>query len=157
MKIILISVGNMREAPLKELAERFSARIPHYMPFEAIVLPDAPAKKNSTPESRAAKEGEAILGKISPGDFVALFDEGGKEMTSREFSASIAGKALMVSRNLVFVIGGPYGFSMAVYERADAKISLSQMTFTHEMARVIALEQIYRAMTIMRGEPYHHD
>ena len=157
MKIILISVGNMREIPLKELADRYSSRIPHYMPFEAIVIPDVAANKNATAESRKEKEGEVILSKISSGDFVVLFDEHGREMTSREFSSFIDRKATTLSRNLIFIIGGPYGFSKSVYDRADSLLGLSKMTFTHEMARMLALEQIYRAMTILRGEPYHHD
>ena len=157
MKILMISVGAMREKPLKELAEKYMERIPHYMPFEACVIPDSPSSKNATADSRKAKEGDAILGKISPGDFVVLFDERGKEMTSREFSVFIDRKASTLSRNLVFVIGGPYGFAQAVYDRADMSLCLSKMTFTHETARMIALEQIYRAMTILKGEPYHHD
>ena len=151
MKIILISVGNMREAPLKELAERYSGRIPHYIPFESIVIPDIPSSKNLSKEAKKTKEGENILSKIAVGDHVVLLDERGREMTSREFSALIERKATTLSRNLVFIIGGPFGFSQAVYDRADAMMSLSRMTFTHEMARVLTLEQLYRAMTIMRG------
>lgn len=157
MKIVLISVGVMREVPLKELATRYSGRIPHYMPFEAVVIPDPAVSKNASGEARKIKEGEAILSKIQPGDFAVLFDEHGKMMTSREFASFIEKKSVTLSRNLVFVIGGPYGFSDDVKRRADAFMSLSSMTFTHEMARTIALEQIYRAMTILKGEPYHHD
>ena len=157
MKIVLISVGNMKEAPLRELSDRYSARIPHYMPFETVIIPDAAAARNASAESRKTKEGDTILSKIMPGDFVVLFDERGRELTSREFSVFIDKKATTLARNLVFVIGGPYGFSQAVYDRADMLMSLSKMTFTHEMARTLALEQIYRAMTILRGEPYHHD
>ena len=157
MKILLISVGTMREAPLKELAERYSSRIPHYIPFEAVEVPDAASSKNSTPQARKAKEGEAILSKIAPGDFVVLLDERGKQMTSRELASFIDRKAATLSRNIVFVIGGPYGFSQEVYNRANLLLGISKMTFTHEMARVLTLEQIYRAMTILRGEPYHHD
>ena len=157
MKILLIAVGVMREAPLKELAERFAARIPHYMPFDCIAIPDPSSARSLTAEQRKEREGEAILSKINPGDFVVLFDERGKELTSREFANFIEQKANNLQRNLVFIIGGPYGFSQAVYDRANSKMGLSKMTFTHEMARVIALEQIYRAMTILRGEPYHHD
>lgn len=157
MKIGLIAVGSMREAPLKELVDRFAARIPHYMPFEQIVIPDAPAGKNATSEMRKTRESEAILAKISPADCVVLLDERGSQMSSRDFASFIARKANTVSRNLIFVIGGPYGFSRALYDRADSLLGLSKMTFTHEMARVLCVEQIYRAMTILRGEPYHHD
>ena len=97
------------------------------------------------------------MAKIAPGDYVVLMDERGREMTSREFASFIDKKASSLGRNLVFVIGGPYGFSERVYGRADMKMGLSKLTFTHEMARVLTAEQIYRAMTILRGEPYHHD
>lgn len=157
MKIQLIAVGNMREAPLRELAERYACRIPHYMPFETVVIPDAAATKNATEESRKLKEGDAIMSKIAGGDFVVLLDERGRQLTSRELAEFIERKTSTLSRNLVFVIGGPYGFPQQLYERANMTLGLSKMTFTHEMARVLALEQIYRAMTILRGEPYHHD
>ena len=157
MKIILISVGIMRDEPLKQLCDRFAARIPHYMPFEAVVIPDIPASKNPNNEVRKAKEGDAIVSKISPGDFVVLLDERGREMTSRELAAFIDKKAATLSRNLVFVIGGPFGFSQAVYNRADGLVSLSKMTLTHEMVRLFFVEQLYRAFTIIRGENYHHD
>ncbi|MDE6300085.1 MAG: 23S rRNA (pseudouridine(1915)-N(3))-methyltransferase RlmH [Muribaculaceae bacterium] len=157
MKILLISVGIMREAPLKELFERYSSKIPFYMPFEAIAIPDIKGGKGMTPDNQKIKEGEAILGKISNGDYVVLMDERGGECTSRQFAEFIDKKASVLARNLVFVIGGPYGFSRAVYDRADRLAGLSKMTFTHEMARVLTAEQIYRAMTILRGEPYHHD
>ncbi len=157
MKIVLICVGVMREAPLRELLDRYASRIPFYMPFEIVVIPDVKAAKNAGPDVQKTREGEAILSRVSPGDFVVLMDERGREMTSREFAAFIDRKASTLSRNLVFVIGGPYGFSRAVYDRADTMASLSKMTFTHEMARVLTVEQIYRAQTILRGEPYHHD
>ncbi|MDO4320178.1 MAG: 23S rRNA (pseudouridine(1915)-N(3))-methyltransferase RlmH [Bacteroidales bacterium] len=157
MKINVICVGEMREMPLRELLSRYAARIPHYMPFEITVIPDIKAGRNLTADLQKQREGEAILSRIASGDFVMLLDERGKEMTSREFAVFIDKKASTLSRNLVFVIGGPYGFSQAVYDRADRMLGLSRMTFTHEMARVLAVEQIYRAMTILRGEPYHHD
>lgn len=157
MKTVLICVGNIRESSLKTLAEQFSSRIGHFMPFEDVSVADVSANKKMTPVQRCQKEGEQILSKIGAGDFVVLFDEKGREFTSREFAEFIEKKSLELNRNLVFVIGGPYGFSDAVYDRCDAKMSLSRMTFTHEMARVIALEQLYRAMTILRGLPYHHD
>ncbi len=156
MKIQLLAVGAMHEAPLRELMERYVTRIPRYMPFEAVSLPDVKCR-NLTPALQKGREGEAILSHVSPGDFVVLLDEHGREMTSREFATFIDKKSSMLSRNLVFVIGGPYGFSSQVYARADCLMGLSRMTFTHEMARVLVVEQIYRAMTILRGEPYHHD
>lgn len=158
MKITLISVGDMREKPLKELADKFAARISHYVPFETVVIPDVLSRKNVNDDMRKAKEGDSILAKVSPNDFVILLDERGREMTSRQFAEFIEQKALSATtRNLILVIGGPYGFSAPVYERANMLIGLSKMTFTHEMARVFTLEQLYRAMTILRNEPYHHD
>ena len=157
MKILLISVGTMREAPLRELFERYASRIPYYMPFEAIAIPDIKGGKGMTVDVQKIREGENILARIAPGDFVVLMDERGSECTSRQFAEFIDRKASTLARNLVFVIGGPYGFSQAVYDRADRLAGLSRMTFTHEMARVLTVEQLYRAMTILRGEPYHHD
>lgn len=157
MKIVLVCVGVMKEEPLKKLMEHYAGRIPFYMPYETVVIPDLKTTKGLTAEMQKNKEGDAILAKVSPGDFVVLMDERGKEMTSREFAAFIDKKSATLSRNLVFVIGGPYGFSKAVYDRADTLMGLSRMTFTHEMARVLTAEQIYRAQTILRGEPYHHD
>lgn len=156
MKILLISVGTMREAPLRELFERYASKIPFYMPFETVSIPDVKATKGLNIDKQKALEGEAILSRIAPGDFVVLMDERGTETTSCQFAEFIDRKASTLNRNLIFVIGGPYGFSQAVYDRADRLAGLSRMTFTHEMARVLTVEQIYRAMTILRGEPYHH-
>ncbi len=157
MKIRLICIGAMREAPLNQMLERYSSRIPFYMPFEIITIPDIKTSKSMPAEKQKQKEGQSILDAIGPGDFVVLFDERGREMTSNEFATFIDKKASTLNRNLNFVIGGPYGFSQEVYDRADMLMGLSKMTFTHEMARVIATEQIYRAQTILRGEPYHHN
>lgn len=157
MKISLICVGKMHEPALASLVDRFATRIPHYMPFELVVIPDVKTGKNASAQAICEREGEVILSKINPADHVVLFDERGRRLTSRAFSEFIERAATTLPRNLVFVIGGPYGFSDAVRARANGLISLSDMTFTHEMARLFATEQIYRAMTIMRGEPYHHD
>lgn len=157
MKLLLIAVGTMREAPLRELFDRYAARIPHYMPFEAVSIPDIAKGRNMTEAQQKEREGEAILGRISAGDYVMLMDERGSELTSRQLAELIDRKSATLQRNLVLVIGGPYGFSDAVYRRADSKLALSRLTFTHEMARVLTAEQLYRAMTILRGEPYHHD
>ena len=157
MKIQLICIGTMRDSGLRELVDRFSARIPHYMPFEVVSLPDVKATKALTPDLQKIREGEAILARVSRSDCMILFDERGRELTSREFADFISRKANTLGGNLCLVIGGPYGFSADVYSRADGSLCLSRMTFTHEMARFIAAEQIYRAMTILRNEPYHHD
>lgn len=127
------------------------------MPFELVVIPDIKQAKNIDSERQKVLEGAQLLQSVGAGDYLVLFDEQGKEFTSREFAEYISRQAHAVSRNLNFVIGGPYGFSKDVYRRADMKLSLSRMTFSHEMVRLFAVEQIYRAMTILRGEPYHHD
>ena len=127
------------------------------MPFDILELPDVRATKSMTERMQKIREGELILEKILPSDHVVLLDERGREYSSVEFSAYI--EKLMASgrKRTVFVVGGPYGFSEEVYTRANAKLSLSRMTFNHEMIRMFFVEQIYRAMTILRGEPYHHD
>ena len=147
----------MRETPLRELLERYATRIPHYMPFEIIVIPDVKTSRALPAEQQKLREGQAIIAAINGSDYVVLFDERGRELTSNEFATFIDRKASTLSRNLVFVIGGPYGFSQEIYDRANMLMGLSKMTFTHEMARVLAVEQIYRAQTILRGEPYHHN
>ena len=137
--------------------EEFLKRANRYVPTELLVIPDIKTSKALSEESQKQQEGRSILAALQPGDIVTLLDERGKELTSREFSAMIERRMVQGIKRLVFVIGGPYGFSNEVYERADSKLSLSRMTFTHEMVRLFFTEQIYRAMTIMRGEPYHHD
>ena len=121
------------------------------------MLPDIKNTRKLSEEQQKTAEGELFLNTVQGGDFVVLLDERGREYTSREFSTFIQQKMNTVPRNLVFIIGGPYGFSKAVYDRADSLLSLSRMTFSHEMVRLFFVEQIYRAMTILRGEPYHHD
>ncbi len=157
MKILLINVGTVRDTALSSLLNKYTSRLPFYMPFELISLPDIKTSKSLTEAVQKQREGEIILSKIDKGDFVVLFDERGRELTSREFATFIERKAATLGRNLVFIIGGPYGFSADVYERADYKLALSKMTFTHEMACVLAAEQLFRAQTIIKGEPYHHD
>lgn len=157
MKIRLICIGRNRNARLEELISQYCAKIPHYMPFELTVIPDVKTGKGIDSERQKTLEGTQLLQLLGPGDRLVLFDERGKEFTSREFAEYISRQAHSVSRNLSLVIGGPYGFSKEVYDRADDKLSLSHMTFSHEMVRLFAVEQIYRAMTILRGEPYHHD
>ena len=157
MKIQLLCIGRTREKDIADAIERYARRIPFYMPFEMICLPDVRTTRATTPERQKDAEGEQILAQIHPSDFVMLLDERGREMTSRQWSEFIERKAVELPRNLILVIGGPYGFSQAVYSRANAMLGLSKMTFPHELVRLFIVEQIYRAMTIMRGEPYHHD
>lgn len=157
MKITLLAIGKTGAKYLQEGVEIYTKRIGYYVPFDFKVLPDIKTTKSLTTEKQKELEGQQFLSAMQPGDIVVLLDERGKEMTSREFSAYIDRKMVTVSKNLIFVIGGPYGFSKEVYNRANEKLSLSKMTFSHEMIRLFFVEQIYRAMTILKGEPYHHD
>lgn len=157
MKIVVIAVGKTSTDYISRGVDEFLKRANRYLGVELTVIPDIKASKSLTEEAQKQQEGRNILASLQPGDIVTLLDERGKELTSREFSGMIERRMIQGTKRLVFVIGGPYGFSKEVYERADSKLSLSRMTFTHEMVRLFFVEQIYRAMTIMRGEPYHHD
>lgn len=156
MKFVLTAIGKTSESYLREGIDKYVSRLAHYVPFELRILPDVKAK--GLTESRQKQlEGEMLLSQLRPGDVMVLLDERGKEFTSRSFADYLHNKMVNVAQNVFFVIGGPYGFSEEVYARANDKISLSKMTFSHEMVRLFMVEQIYRAMTILRGEPYHHD
>lgn len=157
MKIKLVCMGGVRDTHIGAAIEYYARRIPFYWPFSMVCLPDVRTTKAMTAQRQKELEGEKFLAEFTPGDFIVLLDERGREYTSREFSAFIDRKAVEVARNLVFVVGGPYGFSQDVYDAAHSKISLSKMTFPHELVRLFFVEQIYRAGTISRGEPYHHD
>ena len=157
MKIELIAIGRTQSKYLTQGIDNYCQRITHYIPFSLTVLPDLKSTKSLSDEQQKQREGQMLLAAFQPSDAVILLDERGKELTSREFATFIDRKMVSGLKRLVFVIGGPYGFSQEVYARADGKLSLSRMTFSHEMVRLFFTEQIYRAMTIMRGEPYHHD
>lgn len=157
MKIVIIAVGRTTTGYINEGINHYMDRLRHYLPVELLVIPDVKATKAMTEAKQKDAEGKAILAALQPGDNVILLDERGRQKTSREFSETIVEKMNRGLRRLVFVIGGPYGFSADVYARADSQLSLSRMTFTHEMVRLFFTEQVYRAMTIIRGEPYHHD
>lgn len=157
MKINLLCIGRTREKDIASAIERYAQRIPHYIPFQIDCLPDVKTSKAMTQEAQKALEGEKILDRVGAGDFLLLLDERGKEYTSREFATWLEKKNLELPGRLVLVIGGPYGFSKAVYDRANGMLSLSKMTFPHELVRLFIVEQLYRAMAIQRGEPYHHD
>jgi 23S rRNA (pseudouridine1915-N3)-methyltransferase len=156
MKITLLVVGKTTDNRLVSLIDEYRQRLVHYVPFELVVLPDLKNAKSLTEEQVKGAEGEAILRFLTPAMDVVLLDEHGREYRSIEF-ADFLQKKMGSGRDLTLVIGGPYGFSPAVYQRANSKFSLSQMTFSHQMIRLMAIEQIYRAMTILRGEPYHHE
>ena len=157
MKMTIIAIGKTGAKYLQDGIEIYTKRISYYVPFEFKVLPDIKTTKSLTIDKQKELEGKQYLSFIQPGDVVVLLDEKGKEMTSREFSVYLDKKMVTVAKNLIFVIGGPYGFSQEMYNRANEKLSLSKMTFSHEMIRLFFVEQIYRAMTILKGEPYHHD
>ena len=156
MKVCLLVIGKTDETYLQKGIELFLKRIPHYISFEMKAIPDIKNTKNLSEDQQKEKEGELILQQISSSDELFLLDEQGMEVSSVEFARFLEKKMISGIKRLVFVIGGPYGFSENVYSRANGKVSLSKMTFSHQMVRLIFLEQLYRAMTILKGEPYHH-
>ncbi|MDO4737864.1 MAG: 23S rRNA (pseudouridine(1915)-N(3))-methyltransferase RlmH [Bacteroidales bacterium] len=157
MKATLLLVGKTANKHFIDLIDDYSSRLKHYISFDITTIPELKNTKNLSAEQQKQQEGELILKQLQPGDHVVLLDEHGKELRSIEFSKYMEQKMLAVSKRLVFIIGGPYGFSPDVYAKANEKLSLSKMTFSHQMIRLIFVEQLYRAMTIMRGEPYHHE
>jgi len=157
MKLILLTVGKTDVKWVKEGLELYTSRLSHYIPFQVQEIPELKNASSLTKEQIKTKEGELILKSVKASDLLVLLDEHGKEFRSIEFADFINGIISKSNRDPVFVIGGAYGFSPAVYARADQKISLSKMTFSHQMIRTIFVEQLYRAFTIMKGEPYHHE
>ncbi len=156
MKLQLIAVGKTDEPYLRQGMDIFLSRLKHYLPFEYEELPDVRNTKNMSEAEQRIREGELLLKKMKPGYELYLLDNNGREFASEALASFIENKMLTCQTGMIFAIGGPYGFSPEVYARANGKISLSKMTFSHQMVRLICLEQIYRAMTIIRGEPYHH-
>jgi 23S rRNA (pseudouridine1915-N3)-methyltransferase len=157
MKVALVLVGKTVNKHFVELIDEYAGRVKHYIGFDIITIPELKNTKSLSVDQQKQQEGELILKQLQAGDHVVLLDEHGKEFRSVEFSSYMEQKMQTVNKRLVFVIGGPYGFSPDVYGKANEKISLSKMTFSHQMVRLIFVEQLYRAMTIMRGEPYHHE
>ncbi len=157
VKIRLLTIGNTDKKYMKEGIDDYVKRISFYIPFDMKVIPDIKNRSTLSPELQKEKEGQLILNQIAPVDSVVLLDEHGSEFSSIEFSKWIEKKMVSGVRQLILVIGGPYGFSKAVYQRSDSMISLSKMTFSHQMVRMIFVEQVYRAMTILKNEPYHHE
>ena len=156
MKITLLVVGKTTDTHIELLIQEYQKRLTHYIPFALQIIPELKNTKSLTPEQQKQAEGELILRAITPNTDLVLLDEHGKEFRSIEF-ADYVQKRMSSGRDVVFVVGGPYGFSEGVYQRANGKISLSKMTFSHQMVRLFFVEQLYRAMTILRGEPYHHE
>ena len=152
-----MAVGKTATPYISQAVDDYCRRIARYQPFELQVIPDLRGASRLTADEQKQREGKAILEQLRGGDAVVLLDERGRQLTSREFAESIEKRQLQGAKRLVYVIGGPYGFSQEVYAAATDRLSLSRMTFTHEMVRLFFAEQVYRAMTIMRVEPYHHD
>lgn len=157
MKIVLAAIGKTTTQYIRTGIDIYLDRVQHYIPVQTCIIPDIKTTKTITEAAQKEREGMALLQMLQPGDRLILLDERGKRMTSRQFSESIERHMISGCKRVVYAVGGPYGFSSRVYERADGKLSLSDMTFPHEMVRLFFAEQLYRAMTIMRGEPYHHD
>ncbi|CAI8222138.1 MAG: 23S rRNA (pseudouridine(1915)-N(3))-methyltransferase RlmH [Flavobacteriaceae bacterium] len=156
MTIKLLVVGKTDQKALQELIDLYTARLKHYIGFELQLIPDIKNTKNMSESQQKEKEGQLILKHISPTDVLILLDETGTSLSSVGFSKFLQKQMLSGCKQIVFVIGGPYGFHEMVYEKASQKISLSKMTFSHQMVRLFTIEQIYRAFTILKNEPYHH-
>jgi len=157
MKITLIAVGKTDDSRIADLTQVYIDRLQHYVNFDLHIIPDLKKTKNLSEEQQKNEEGKLILNQLEKSDFVTLLDEKGKKYTSLQFAQLINKRSVSGLKRLVFIIGGPYGFSPDIYSRANSKLSLSDMTFSHQMVRLFAVEQIYRAFTILRNEPYHHE
>jgi 23S rRNA (pseudouridine1915-N3)-methyltransferase len=156
MKIKLVCIGKTGKSFLEDGEKEYTNRLSHYVKFEKIEIPDIKNAKSLSKDQILEKEGELILDKCSNAEII-LLDERGKQFSSVDFSNFLQEKFNYSSKDIAFVIGGPYGFSPKVYEASSRKISLSKMTFSHQMIRLFFIEQIYRSMTILKGEPYHHE
>ena len=157
MRITFMLVGATDKKYLLEGIEDYQKRLIHYLPFEVKVIPDIRNARNLSADQQKEREGKAILDLVSAGDELVLLDVEGSEFSSPGMATWIEKRMLAGTRQLIFVVGGPYGFSEAVYKRANSKMSLSRLTFPHQLVRLLFIEQLYRAMTIIKGEPYHHD
>jgi 23S rRNA (pseudouridine1915-N3)-methyltransferase len=157
MKITLLTVGKTDDSRIEQLTQMYVDRLGHYINFDLEIIPDLKKTKNLSEDQQKNEEGKLILNKLEKSDFVTVLDEKGKKYTSMQFAELINKRSISGLKRLVFIIGGPYGFSPDVYFRANSKLSLSDMTFSHQMVRLFAVEQIYRAFTILRNEPYHHE
>lgn len=156
MKILLLVIGKTDEDYLITGIKKYVGRLGHYVSFEMKEIPDIRNRKTLSEEQQKKSESFLLLSQFQAGDYIILLDENGKQFTSVEFSENLEKLMASGSKRIVFVIGGPYGFSQDVYAKANAKMSLSPMTFSHQMVRLIFVEQLYRAFTILKGEPYHH-
>jgi 23S rRNA (pseudouridine1915-N3)-methyltransferase len=157
MKISLLQTGKTTDKNMAELVDLYANRIKKYSVFEIITLPDLKNTRNMPVQEQMIKEADKILQSISNDDYIILLDEKGKEFRTIEFSGYLEKIFFLPKKRIVFIIGGPWGFSKEVYSRADFKVSLSKMTFPHQLVRLLFLEQLYRVFTIIKGEPYHHE
>ncbi len=157
MNMILLTVGKTDVKWVKEGLDLYVSRLKHYVPFSVVEIPELKKVSSLTHQQIKEKEGELILKQVGPSDILVLMDEHGREYRSLEFAEFIEKQMASGAKNVIFTIGGAYGFSEEVYQRANLKISLSKMTFSHQMVRAIFAEQLYRAFTILKGEPYHHE
>ena len=157
MKIALLQTGKTTDKNISAVADLYTSRIKKYSAFEIITLPELKNTKNMPVPDQKIREGKRIIQSVNNEEYVILLDEKGKELKTVEFSELLEKIFLLQKKRIVFVIGGPWGFSEEVYSRADLKLSLSKMTFPHQLVRLLFLEQLYRSFTIIKGEPYHHD
>ena len=157
MKITFLVLGKTEDSFLKEGIEKYVKRLKHYVKFEMVEIPELKNTKSLTEEQQKSKEAELILKNLASTDYVVLLDEKGLEYTSVQFSGYISKRMLSSVQNLVFIVGGPYGFDNNLQTKANDKLSLSKMTFSHQMVRLFFVEQLYRAFSILKGEPYHHE
>jgi 23S rRNA (pseudouridine1915-N3)-methyltransferase len=157
MKIILLQTGKTTEKYISEGVEEFSARIRKYSGFDILTIPDLKNTRNIPASAQKVQEGKSILHSLDKDDYVIVLDEKGKAFSTREFAGLMQKIFLLSKKRIVFVIGGPWGFSEEVYERADLKMALSRLTFSHQLVRLLFAEQLYRVLTIIKGDPYHHD
>ncbi|MCL4483765.1 MAG: 23S rRNA (pseudouridine(1915)-N(3))-methyltransferase RlmH [Bacteroidetes bacterium] len=156
MRITLLLIGATDKKYLNEGIEEYQKRLNHYLPFEIRVIADIKNNRHLSADQQKEREGKLLLDQVTSGDELILLDVEGTELSSPGLANWIEKKMLSGTRNLIFVVGGPYGFHESVYKRADSKISLSKLTFPHQLVRLLFVEQLYRAMTIIKGEPYHH-
>jgi len=157
MKITFLVLGKTDDKYILEGIAKYLNRLKHYIKFDLIEIPDLKNTKSLREDQQKAKEAELLQKALSPGDHVILLDEKGTEYTSRQFSEFLNKKMVSGIQNLVFIVGGPYGFDESIYKLANGKISLSKLTFSHQMVRLFFIEQVYRGFTILKSEPYHHD
>ena len=157
MKGVLIVVGKTTDKRFETIIQEYIERIRHYIPFTIEVIPELKNTKGLSQDEQKKREGEQILKSLQAGDYIVLLDEHGSERNSMDFASWMQKKMAAGPKRLVFLVGGPYGFSDAIHQKGNEEISLSRMTLSHQMIRMFFVEQIYRAMTILNGEPYHHE